>query len=104
MVLGNQDTLDLGLGLELKLLSSVPNPPKLSEEEAAVLDNEIDHATGLERLELIWKKKGIEPFGPPMLSGPFGTPENPCEVPSFSYLRFVGCTGTDGMELGLRYS
>jgi hypothetical protein len=54
-----------------------------------------DHAVGLEKMQIEAAKKGKPVFASNvgMLTGPFGTAENPVRVPSVFNSRVVGCTG-----------
>ena len=83
------------LGAQLFLLVAAGGDKLSSQEEKELVEDEITHSTGLEKQQLVWEKEGVEPFGPSLLSGPFGTPQKPTIVPSFYGVRLVGCTGKD---------
>mmetsp|Transcript_28270 Transcript_28270/g.79067 ORF Transcript_28270/g.79067 Transcript_28270/m.79067 type:complete len:145 (-) Transcript_28270:29-463(-) len=73
-------------------------------EEAAQLQDEIAHATGDEKAELFGEEESrTDLFGKDALSGKFGTPAEPCLVPSSSYVRFVACVGPMDHEHDLRW-
>ncbi|XP_015921187.1 cytochrome c oxidase subunit 5B, mitochondrial [Parasteatoda tepidariorum] len=56
------------------------------------LPHYIDHATGLERKELLARAAGNDdPFGMKVLKRGAGTKDNPNLVPSFESKRIVGC-------------
>lgn len=56
--------------------------------------NDLDHATGPEKEELLAELEGRKQFGDTYLSGPMGTLEKPVIVKSYFDSRFVGCVGT----------
>ena len=56
----------------------------------------VEHATGLEKAELLSLLKGEKLFGEPILTGAFGTLEKPVLVPSIFTSRLVGCVGGEG--------
>ena len=56
----------------------------------------VEHATGLEKAELLSLLKGEKLFGEPILTGAFGTLEKPVLVPSIFSSRLVGCVGGEG--------
>jgi len=74
-----------------------PNPNGLSPKwaEAIKREREIDsRIVGLERIEALGL--GEEIAGEPVLTGPFGTKDNPVVVHSYFNSRVVGCQGGPG--------
>merc|ERR1712048_345352 len=57
---------------------------------------DLDHMTGLQRMEAERELEGETLFDRSGLSGPFGTRENPVVVPSAYPFRAVACTGGYG--------
>jgi len=56
--------------------------------------DDMDHATGIERAELLAKLEGKELFDiSPLKITAFGTKKNPVIVESQVPVRYVGCTG-----------
>lgn len=60
------------------------------------LMNDLDHATGPEKEELLAELEGRKQFGDTYLSGPMGTLEKPVIVKSYFDSRYVGCVGGEG--------
>lgn len=63
------------------------------------LAGELEHATGLERVELEAKARGIDPFHEAWLDAPFGTETIPVEVTSEFEERIVGVPDPDDDSL-----
>ena len=61
-----------------------------------ISDFSVEHATGLEKAEILSALKGEKLFGESILTGAFGTLEKPVKVPSAFSSRLVGCVGGDG--------
>ncbi|CCM02220.1 uncharacterized protein FIBRA_04300 [Fibroporia radiculosa] len=52
-------------------------------------------ATGLERVQVLGEKEGVEVFDlKPLDSSRIGTLADPVKVPSFEHTRIIGCTGS----------
>ncbi|GMH36198.1 hypothetical protein BSKO_04066 [Bryopsis sp. KO-2023] len=56
---------------------------------------DIEHATGLEKIELEGQSKGVDIFEEEWLNSPFGTAEKPVEVISANSERIVGVPDPD---------
>merc|ERR1711879_784617 len=69
-----------------------PRPDEIVEGDMSPFD----HATGLEKAELIAEKEGRPLFADEFLSGAFGTREKPVLVPTVFDNRIVGCVGGEG--------
>ncbi|KAI9672311.1 MAG: Cytochrome c oxidase subunit 4 [Caeruleum heppii] len=55
---------------------------------------DVEHATGLERLEILGKMQGVDIFDmKPLDSSRLGTLDNPIVVKSFGDEQYAGCTG-----------
>mmetsp|Transcript_11233 Transcript_11233/g.41126 ORF Transcript_11233/g.41126 Transcript_11233/m.41126 type:complete len:187 (+) Transcript_11233:181-741(+) len=59
------------------------------------LKAELEHATGLERMELEAAVQGASLFDEAWVNAPFGTEENPVKVPSMFAERIIGVTDPD---------
>lgn len=56
---------------------------------------DLEQATGLERLELLGKLKGVEVFdNSPLDASRRGTMKDPVYVDSYDHERYLGCTGS----------
>lgn len=78
-------------------LEDVEGPETLLSEGAkdGTIANDFDQATGLERLELLGRIKGVKVFDDaPLDSSRKGTLEHPIYVDSYEPYRYVGCTGS----------
>jgi hypothetical protein len=65
---------------------------------------DLDHATGIERAELLAKLEGKELFDlSPLKITAFGTKSEPVMVKSEDPIRYVGCTGTSSPFLFLLF-
>ncbi|ABN65770.2 Cytochrome c oxidase polypeptide IV, mitochondrial precursor [Scheffersomyces stipitis CBS 6054] len=67
--------------------------------KAGTIPTDLDQATGLERLEILGKREGIDVFDleNPIYEGK-GTFEDPLLVPTYIGYRYVGCRGKDGED------
>ncbi|KAK6457700.1 cytochrome c oxidase polypeptide IV mitochondrial precursor [Scheffersomyces xylosifermentans] len=63
------------------------------------IPTDLDQATGLERLEILAKREGVDVFDleNPITEGS-GTIEDPYLVPTYLGFRYVGCKGKDGED------
>ena len=63
------------------------------------IPTDLDQATGLERLEMLGKREGVDVFDleNPITEGT-GTPQDPYLVPTYIGYRYVGCRGKDGED------
>ncbi|KAK6461736.1 cytochrome c oxidase polypeptide IV mitochondrial precursor [Scheffersomyces coipomensis] len=63
------------------------------------IPTDLDQATGLERLEILGKREGVDVFDieNPITEGS-GTPQDPYLVPTYFGYRYVGCKGKDGND------
>eukprot|EP01052_Picozoa_sp_SAG31_P009601 SAG31_NODE_508_length_14732_cov_75.624547_5_plen_121_part_00 len=55
--------------------------------------DDLDQATGLQHAELVADLQGKPFFQESLISGPFGTVDNPVKIESTIGYRIVGCTG-----------
>eukprot|EP00271_Cylindrocystis_brebissonii_P015912 TRINITY_DN38990_c0_g1_i1.p1 TRINITY_DN38990_c0_g1~~TRINITY_DN38990_c0_g1_i1.p1 ORF type:complete len:171 (+),score=28.21 TRINITY_DN38990_c0_g1_i1:161-673(+) len=72
--------------------------PKVADESSALLPEDYELATGLEREEIEAKLQGTERFETAPPRGPFGTKEAPAVVEAQYDERIVGCSGGIGEE------
>ncbi|KAK6201099.1 cytochrome c oxidase subunit VB-domain-containing protein [Scheffersomyces amazonensis] len=61
------------------------------------IPSDLDQATGLERLEVLGKREGVDVFDleNPISEGS-GSPQDPYLVPTYVGYRYVGCKGKEG--------
>lgn len=66
------------------------------------IPQDIEHATGLERLEILGKMQGVDIFDmKPLPADRLGTLEDPIMVKSFGEEQYCGCTGVPADSHGV---
>ncbi|KAI5951482.1 COX4 [Candida jiufengensis] len=82
-------------------LQEVTGPASLigPGSKPGVIPTDLDQATGLQRLELLGKREGIDVFDMEMpITEGKGTMADPFLVPTYIGYRYVGCKGTSQLD------